>query len=59
MLRYDNGGRHTNPDGEKFEGPHIHLFKEGFNDKFAYPVSVIGIEETDSMEKVFKGSSKI
>lgn len=53
MLRYDNGGRHTNPDGEKFEGPHIHLYKEGFNDKFAYPISVIGIEETDSMEKIF------
>lgn len=54
MLRYDNGGRHTNPDGETFEGPHVHLFKEGFNDKFAYPISIINIEETDTMEVRFK-----
>ncbi len=53
LLRYDNGGRHTNPDGEKFVGPHIHLYKEGYNDKFAYPVSVVDIKETDSMELVF------
>jgi hypothetical protein len=52
LLRYDNGGRHTNPDGEEFDGPHIHLFKEGFNDKFAYPISKIGITSTDTMEMV-------
>jgi hypothetical protein len=53
MLRYDNGGRHTNPDGTKFEGAHVHLYKEGFDDKFAYPISTVGIEETDSIETVF------
>ena len=53
LLRYDNGGRHTNPDGLKFEGSHIHLYKEGYNDKFAFPISEIGLVETDSMEVVF------
>ena len=53
LLRYDNGGRHTNPDGVKFEGSHIHLYKEGYNDKFAFPNSEIGLTETDSMEVVF------
>lgn len=53
LLRYDKDGRHTNPDGEKLEGPHIHLYKEGYNDKFAYPISVIGIEVSDQMETVF------
>lgn len=53
LLRYDNGGCHTNPDGEKFEGAHVHFYKEGYNDKFAFPISSIGIEESDSMEKVF------
>jgi len=39
MLRYDNGGRHTNPDGVLFEGKHVHLYKEGYNDKslFQFP----------------------
>ena len=44
LLRYDNGGRHTNPDGELFEGAHVHLYREGFNEKFAFPVSKIGID---------------
>jgi len=54
LMRYDSKGRHTNPDGETFDGPHIHFYKEGFNDKFAYPISEIGGTETDSMEEVLK-----
>jgi len=53
LLRYDSDGRHTNPDGEKFEGAHIHLYKEGYNDKYAFSVSKIGLVETDGMEVVF------
>lgn len=53
MLRYDNAGRHTNPDGVLFEGQHVHLYKEGYNDKFAFPVSVIDVTDNDSMEVVF------
>lgn len=54
LLRYDNGGRHTNPDGETFFGRHVHLYKEGYNDKFAFPVSMINVLDTDSIETVFK-----
>lgn len=53
LLRYDNGGRHTNPDGESFVGRHVHLYREGFNDKFAFPVSEINVLETDPVETVF------
>lgn len=53
LLRYDNGGRHTNPDGELFEGAHVHLYKEGYNDKFAFPVSQVGVTDTNTMETVF------
>lgn len=53
MLRYDNGGRHTNPDGVLFQGKHVHLYREGYNDKFAFPVSEIGITDIDQMETVF------
>lgn len=53
LLRYDNGGRHTNPDGEVFEGPHVHLYREGYDDKYAFPVSQLGIEHNDRIEVVF------
>ena len=54
MMRYDNGGRHTNPDGVLFEGQHVHLYREGFNDKFAFPVSEVNVVDTDTVEQVFK-----
>ena len=54
MLRYDNGGRHTNPDGVLFEGPHVHLYREGYNDKFAFTVAEINISANDTMEEIFK-----
>jgi len=39
LVRLDvDGAPHTNPDGEKLSGTHLHLFKEGFEDKWAYPV---------------------
>lgn len=54
LLRYDNSGRHTNPDGVLFDGPHVHLYREGYNDKFAFPVSEVNVNHTDTMEEVFK-----
>jgi hypothetical protein len=39
LVRLDvDGAPHTNPDGEKLLGTHMHLFKEGFDDRWAYPV---------------------
>jgi hypothetical protein len=39
LVRLDvDGAPHTNPDGQRFSGTHIHLFKEGYDDKWAYPV---------------------
>ncbi|WP_416799480.1 DUF6978 family protein [Ciceribacter azotifigens] len=38
LLRLDfNGPPHRNPDGEEIPCPHIHIYKEGFGDKWAYP----------------------
>lgn len=53
LFRYDEKGRHTNPDGIYFDGPHIHLYKEGFDDKFAYPVTEIEVLPTDNMYTIF------
>ncbi len=39
LIRLDvDGAPHTNPDGERLSGTHLHLFKEGFDDKWAFPV---------------------
>jgi len=32
-------GQHTNPDGQKIVGPHVHIYKENFGDSFAYPIT--------------------
>lgn len=39
LVRLDIlGPPHRNPDGEEVECPHIHLYREGFGDKWAYPL---------------------
>lgn len=39
LVRLDFGGPpHTNPDGETIETPHIHVYREGFGDKWAQPL---------------------
>ncbi|HJD66943.1 MAG TPA: hypothetical protein LFV66_00435 [Rickettsia endosymbiont of Bembidion lapponicum] len=38
LARLDLGNNHRNPDGEEIGSPHLHLYKEGYNDKWAYPV---------------------
>lgn len=39
LARLDiSGPPHRNPDGEEIECPHIHLYREGYGDKWAYPL---------------------
>ena len=39
LVRLDIvNGQHTNPDGTKIIGPHIHIYREGFNDTIAIPL---------------------
>lgn len=39
LVRLDFGGSpHRNPDGNRVESPHLHLYREGFGDKWAFPV---------------------
>lgn len=40
LVRLDlMGASHRNPDGSEISSPHIHLYREGYDDKWAYPVS--------------------
>ena len=39
LLRLDLGNKpHTNPNGDKIEGSHLHRYYEGYGDRFAIPI---------------------
>ena len=39
LVRLDLGGRpHRNPDDQEVPSPHLHLYREGFGDRWAFPV---------------------
>lgn len=39
LVRLDLGGApHRNPDDEDVPAPHLHIYREGFGDKWAIPV---------------------
>jgi len=39
LVRLDFGGApHRNPDDEEIGSPHLHVYREGFGDKWAVPV---------------------
>ena len=41
LARLDFGGPpHRNPDEEEIPCPHLHLYREGYGDKWAYPIPV-------------------
>jgi len=39
LMRLDLGGpAHRNPDGEELPCPHLHVYRGGYGDKWAFPV---------------------
>jgi hypothetical protein len=41
LVRLDFGGRpHRNPDDQELPCPHLHIYKEGYGDKWAIPIPV-------------------
>lgn len=39
LARLDiDGAPHTNPDDEELPCPHLHLYRQGYGDKWAFPV---------------------
>ena len=47
------GGPHENPDGKPVSSPHIHLYCEGYGDKWAYPLP------SDAFNNVFDQSATL
>lgn len=52
LIRVDIGGPiHLNPDGEEIPCPHIHIYREGYGDKWAVSLPATDFEDASSMEK--------
>jgi len=48
LARLDLGGPpHRNPDGEEMPCPHMHLYREGYGDKWAVPLPDVFTNSSD------------
>jgi hypothetical protein len=53
LLRLDiEGASHRNPDGEEISCPHLHIYREGYGDKWAITAPPELIGETDNLDRV-------
>lgn len=54
LARLDLGGApHTNPDGERIECPHLHVYREGYEDKWAFPLDPERFPDPGDLARVF------
>ena len=50
LARLDLGGpAHRNPDDAEIACPHLHLYREGFGDKWAFPVPAASFPRLDDL----------
>jgi hypothetical protein len=55
LVRLDFGGPpHRNPDDEEIPSPHLHIYREGFGDKWAIPVPVDSFPRTNDLWGTFE-----
>ena len=55
LARLDFGGAmHTNPDDVDVEVPHLHLYREGYGDKWAYPLPQDAFTDPADRWKLFE-----
>ena len=55
LVRLDlNGAPHTNPDGEVIDGTHVHLFREGYGDRWAQPVDPAQFSDPSDLTVSFR-----
>lgn len=51
LARLDVAGPpHRNPDGEEIDCPHLHLYREGYGDKWAVPLPEVFTGIADSIK---------
>lgn len=50
LARLDlNGAPHTNPDGQLVTESHVHLYREGYEDRWAFPLPHESLRETSDL----------
>lgn len=55
LARLDFGGKpHRNPDDEEVPAPHLHLYREGYGDKWAIPVPPDKFRDVDNPQRLFE-----
>lgn len=56
LLRLDiDGPPHTNPDGVEIFSNHLHIYKEGFEDRYAIPIpNTIFTDSTDLVKTLIE-----
>lgn len=55
LRRLDLAGPpHTNPDGEDLPCPHLHIYREGYGDKWAVPVPLDEFSDTEDLWQALK-----
>jgi len=58
IARLDFGSPHQNPDGQEVGVPHLHLYKEGYNDKWAYALPSYAFTDLTDHSKVLNDFMK-
>ena len=54
LVRLDiDGAPHTNPDGARIEGTHLHIYHEGFEDKWAYAIDPTEFSDVSDIYHAF------
>ncbi len=55
LVRLDvDGAPHTNPDGTIVRGSHIHVYREGYEDKWAYVIDPAEFRNISSIQQTFE-----
>lgn len=55
LVRLDiDGAPHTNPDGTKLGGSHLHVYREGYEDKWAGEIDPADFANTSDMQTAFE-----
>jgi len=55
LIRLDiDGATHTNPDGTKISGSHLHIYREGYEDKWAFPLNSNEFGNPSNLWKTFE-----
>jgi len=54
LARLDiDGSPHTNPDGQRFDGTHLHLYRKGYETRWAYPVDAATFSNLSNRVRTF------